>query len=202
LSKTYYQSPFGIAVHPWLTRPDTKFNTDGIFKTGLLLEPSPEVEAFVTFVEAAAQAAFEEETAKMTPGERKKYTLYSPVEKEEDDQGNPTGNYIAHFKQNAIIRRADKTEIIVTIGIKDASGKRDVHKPVFGGSVIRVMYSPRVVKVASSQKAGVRLDFASVQVKKLQESSRGFGAVEGYEEEDNDPRDQNNFDPAEGPTEY
>jgi hypothetical protein len=197
VSKTYFQSPFGIAQHPWLSKADTKFNADGLFKTGLVMPPSSETEAFVDFVKAEAQKAFDEEAEKMTPAERKKYTLYCPVEEEQDDQGNPTGNWVAHFKQNALIKRRDGTEIVVKIGIKDASGKKDVRKPVYSGSELRVMYSPRLVKIASARQVGVRLDFASVQIKVLNSGGpRGFGAVDGYEEELDD-RDQAAFDPAE-----
>lgn len=192
MAKTYYQSPFGIAKFPWITKADTKFNDTGIFKVSLVLTPGPDTEEFVSFVKKEAQRAFDEECEKMTPKERKAFTLYCPVEPEEDDEGHPTGNYIAHFKQNAVIKMRDGTTIDVKIGVKDASGKKDVHKPVFGGSELRVMYSPRPVKVASSHQAGVRLDFASVQIKKLNTSGggHGFGAVEGYEE------DQESFDPA------
>lgn len=195
MSKTYHLSPFGVARHPWLSKADTKFHPDGLYKVELVLAPSKETEAFVDFIKEEAQAAFDAEAEKMTPVERKKFTLYVPVEEELDDQGNPTGNVLAHFKQNALIKRRDGTEINVKVGIKDASGTKEVRKPVYSGSELRVMYSPRPIKMSGTKQAGVRLDFASVQVRKLNSGglSGGFGAVEGYEE------DQSNFDPAEGP---
>lgn len=195
MAKTYYQSPFGIAKFPWITKADTKFNADGIFKVTLVLAPGADTEEFLSFVKKASQTAFDEELEKLTPKDRKAYTLYCPVEPEEDDEGNPTGNYLAHFKQNAHIKMHDGTVIDVKIGVKDASGKKDVRKPVYGGSELRVMYSPRPVKMSSTHQAGVRLDFASVQIKTLQTSGGGggFGAIEGYEE------DQDAFDPGEGP---
>lgn len=194
---TFHISPFGEAEHPWLSKADTKYNPDGLFHTGLILEPGPETDAFVEKVTAASEAAFAEEAEKLTPGERKKFSLYVPVKPEEDAEGNPTGRWVASFKQNRVLKLKDGTTKEITIAIKDASGKRDVHKPVFGGSVIRVMYSMRTAKIASSKEIGVRLDFASVQVKKLATSAgKGFGATEGYHEDELDERDQAAFDPA------
>jgi hypothetical protein len=199
MATTYYQSPFGVARFPWITRADSKYHADNpLYHVDLVMDPSPQVDAFVEFVTAAAQKGFDEETEAMTPKDRKAYKLYIPVVKEEDDQGNETGRWVAKFKQNSIIKRKDGTLIDVKIGVKDAK-LNDITKPVFGGSVLRVMYSTRNSKMTSSKEAGCRLDFASVQVTKLQApEARGFDAVEGYEDDGSDPREQKNFDPAEG----
>lgn len=196
MAKTYFLSPFGAARHPWLNKPDTKYNADGLFKVELEIGPSKEADDWAEGIQAEAQKAFDELSQELTVADRKKYTLYVPVERAVDDQGNETGAWLAHFKQNALIKLRDGTEKAVKIGIKDASGTKDVRKPVFGGSEIRIMYCPRAVKVASARQIGVRLDFASVQVRKLNSGGGGgtFGSVEGYEELDE--RDQANFDPS------
>lgn len=175
---TFYTSPFGEAIHPWINKPDTKFNEDGLFKLGLRLS-GPEADKLKTAIDAAAEAAFDEMTAEMTPGERKKFSVYRPYAEVEDDNGNPTGEIEFDFKQNAKIRLKDGTVKAIKIGIQDSRGK-DVSVQVWGGSILRVMYSMRPIKMAGLKQIGVRLDFSMVQVKKLGSgnSSRGFGAVE------------------------
>lgn len=186
MGKNYYDSPFGIAVHPWINKPDTKFNEDGVYKAGLRLG-GPEAIALKEKVDAQAEAYFNETTAEMTAGERKKWSLYVPYEVEEDDEGNPTGFIVFDFKQNAKIRQKDGSTKDVVIGIKDARNN-DMHKPVFGGSELRIRYSFRGIKMASTKQAGIRLDFAMVQVRKLAQGSGGggFGVVDGYTEDQSD----------------
>lgn len=197
MARDFHTSPFGVAVHPWISKFDTKFNSDGLYHVVLKLEPGKETEAFVDLVRAAAEAAFDEMSQELTPAERKKYSVYYPVVPEEDDQGNPTGNYLANFKQNRIIKFKDGSTKEVTIAVKDAGGKKDVVKEVYGGSVIRVMFTMRNSKIVSARQMGVRLDFSAVQVKELRTSGGGgsrFGSTDGYEE--TDEREQSAFDPG------
>lgn len=182
--KTYEFSPFGVAVHPWLNKPDVKFNADGVYKTGLRLTGTDAIETRDR-VKAASDAYFEETTAEMTPAERKKWSVYYPYEEEEDDQGNPTGAIVFDFKQNAIIKLRSGEVKDIQIALEDAKNN-DMHSPIWGGSVIRTMFSMRGIKMTSGKQAGVRLDFAAVQVKELSKGSggggRGFDVVEGFEE--------------------
>lgn len=138
-------------------------------------------------VDAQALAAFEEITAEMTPGERKKWSVYYPYEELEDDEGNKTGDIVFHYKQNATIRLRDGTTKQVTIGIQDSAGK-DMHKPLFFGTELRAMFAYRAIKMVSTKQAGVRLDFSMVQVLKLGKGGggKGFGAVEGGYVDDGD----------------
>ena len=186
MAKTYYDSPFGIARYPWVNKPDVKFNDDGLYKIGLILEGA-DAEKLRERVDREVEAAFNEKTADLTPGERKKWKTYVPYEVEEDDQGNPTGRVIFDFKQNAKIRLKSGEVKEVKIGLYDSTDK-EMHKPVFGGSEVRVRYSFRAIAVAGTKQAGVRLDFSMVQVRKLSSGTggRGFGSTveDGYVEED------------------
>lgn len=182
MAKTIYKtSPFGVAVHPWLNKPDTKFAAGGagVYQTGLRLEGA-EALKFKEEITAAADAAFAELTEELTPGERKKWSVYYPFEEEEDDAGNPTGAIVFDFKQNAEIRLKDGTTKRVQIGLQDSAGN-DITKPIFGGSTIRLMYSTRAIPMKSNKQAGVRLDFSMAQVLKLVQGGggRGFGKVDG-----------------------
>lgn len=192
MARTYQFSPFGVAVHPWVNKPDVKFNADGVFKTGLRVT-GPEAVTFKEAIDKAAEEAFAEfmtqfEEAGMKPAERKKWALYVPYEAEEDDDGNPTGAIVFDFKQNAKIKLKDGTVKEVSIAIKDAKNN-DMHKAVFPGSIIRTMFAFRPIKMTSAKEAGVRMDFCAVQVKQLAKGSGGganFGEVEGYVEEDDE----------------
>lgn len=197
---TYHTSPFG-EVHgfAYIGKADTEYHPDGLYHFKLAVSRSEEAEAFVDTVTQAAEAYLEEVRSSLPAGEAKKWTLYNPVVPEEDPKtGDPTGRVVATFKQNKVIKFKDGTTKTVVIAVKDASGKKDVRKPVFGGSVVRVMFSMRPSKITTAKQAGVRLDFSAVQVKKLAErAGGGFGAVEdGYHADEYDERDQGAFDPA------
>lgn len=191
-AKHFYDSAFGTAVHPWVNTPDIKFNTDGLFKLGLRLT-GEDATAMKARVDSAAQEAFDDfmsgpDGEKLTPAERKKYSLYVPYEVEEDDNGNPTGAIVFDFKQNATIQIKATGEVKkIVIGIYDATGK-PMKARVWGGSEVRVNYAMRPIPMKSLKQVGVRLDFGRIQVRKLSEGnggSGGFGAVEGYAEDEN-----------------
>jgi hypothetical protein len=180
--KTVYRdSPVGIAVHPWINNPDVKFNAEGLFKSPLLLRGA-DAEKLMESIKKEAEAAFEDLTQEMSPGERKKWKLYLPFQEVEDDQGNPTGDVKFDFKQNAKIKLRDGTTKDVKIAVYDAAGNDIVNcPPIFSGSQLRVRYSMRPIKMVSTKQAGVRLDFSSVQIKKLMggTGAGGFGKLDG-----------------------
>lgn len=199
MAKEYKFSPFGTFNHPWVNKPDTKFNADGVFKCGLVLggkDAQSLKETIAAASEAALERFWETEDGKRIPAkERKQWTVYYPFTEEEDDNENLTGYIEFDFKQNAKIKLKDGTVKDVKVGIKDAQNK-DVHRPVYSGSEGRVMFTMRDIPMKSLKQVGVRLDMAAVQVTKLQDSSGpGFGTVEGgYSESEQahaaDERDQ------------
>lgn len=187
-STPYRISPEGVARYAWVNSPDVKFNADGVFKTDHIVDGAAAVKLKAE-VDAAAEAAFEEGTKDLTPAEKKKWSIFYPYEVEENDDGTPTGRIIFKYRQNAIIRVEGEAKPI-RIAIFDSTDKPTAAK-VFGGSIIRVAYKPRAIKLASAKQWGVRLDFLKVQVVKLAERSDsgtgGFGSVEGgYVEEHHD----------------
>lgn len=181
MARKYKTSPVGETVHPWLNKPDTKFNSDGVFTTGLLLSGAV-AEKLAEELTAEAQAAFDAHMEEKVPAkDRKKWEVYVPFERLEDDDGHPTGVIQFDFKQNATLKSRDGEEIKVQIALKD-SADNDLKKPIFGGSKVRIRYSPRAIVMTGLKQVGVRLDFAAVQVIELaagKGGGGGFGAYEG-----------------------
>jgi len=192
MSTTYHTSPFGIAQHPWLNKADTKYNADGVFKVSLVIGGS-EAQAFKDQLDAEAKAALErfwesDEGKKVAAKDRKSWKVYAPYVADTDDEGNETGYFVFRFKQNQKLKLKDGTTKVLKIGIKDASGKKEVAKPIFGGTELRVMYTLRDIVMKSDKQVGVQLAFGQVQVRKLADTQAGgsFEEVEGYHEADED----------------
>lgn len=192
MSKEYQLSPFGIATgYPWLNKPDTKFNADGVYHVDLMVS-GEEAQTLKDKVDAAAQLAFdayfeEGDGKKIPPKERKAWSVYVPYKEDTDDAGNPTGYIVFDFKQNAKIKLKSGEVKDIMVSLKDAKNN-PVHKPVFGGSELRTMFAFRDIPMKSLKQVGVRMDLAQVQIKKLAASQgRNFGEIEdGYVEEDGD----------------
>ena len=195
MSTTYQNSPFGIAQPvPWLNKADTKYNDDGVFKVKLAIG-GPEALAFKEQTDEAAAAAlanyFETHAdgKKLKPGERKAWKVYVPYAEEKDDTtGEPTGYIVFTFKQNQKLKLKDGSIKVIKIAVMDSTGKKEVTRPVFTGSELRVQFSFRDIVMKSDKEVGVQLAFGRVQVKKLAESGAGggggFDAVDdGYVEE-------------------
>lgn len=180
MAKQSFISPPFAGIHPWINNPDTKYNKDGLFHVKGIIEPGEAQDLHRKRMDDAAQAAFEDMTKDMTPAQKKKAVLYVPYEMEEDDEGNPTRNMIVEFKQNATIKLKDGSTKKVRIGVVD-SQDNPTKASVFGGDIIRVMYTLRPIKIASTNAFGVRADFAQVQIVRKGEggTTRKFGAVDG-----------------------
>lgn len=175
----FFIGPIGEFIHPWVNKPDTKFNADGLFQTGHIVS-GPEAEELADKIEAASKTALAEHIDGMKPGEAKKWNLYLPFERLEDDEGEPTGQIQFNYKQNAKITKKNKEVVDVRINIVDADAE-PTDALVFNGAEGRVSFSMRPIVMSSAREVGVRLDFAGVQVTKLapRKSSSGFGKVEG-----------------------
>lgn len=182
---SYHISPIGELRHPWLNRADTKYNDDGLYHTDLIIGGKA-AEDLAKKIEEAAKAALAEHVQEMKPGEAKKWELYVPFERlEDDDTGEPTGDISFTFKQNAKIKSKKEPSGFKEVKIELRDSKDNViDVNVWDGSEGRIMFTMRPIIMVSSKQAGVRLDFAKVQITKLVQGGgggRGFGEVdEGY----------------------
>ena len=146
-----FVTPKGTAQYPWLTKPDTKFSEEGVFKVSLAV-PEGEAKAFAKAIQDAFVAEY---------GQQKLAKAHMPFKK--DDSGNIVFNFKSKLKPR----------------LYDASGKPitgDVS--VGGGSVIKV--SGAFGPYNKGANTGVALYLNAVQIINLVEfSSSPFGAEEG-----------------------
>jgi hypothetical protein len=146
-----FVTPKGVAQYPWLTKPDTKFSEEGVFKVSLAI-PEGEAKGFAK----ACQDAFVAEY-----GQQKLAKAHMPFKKDEN------GNIVFSFKSKLKPR------------LYDAAGKpikEDVS--VGGGSTIKV--SGAFGPYNKGANTGVALYLNAVQIIDLVEfSSSPFGAEEG-----------------------
>lgn len=178
MSNKYAFTPKGTARFPWVNKPDTKFNAEGVYKVDLVLD-GQDASDLRAKVDAAVEAAYTEITKDMTPKEAKSYKIAAPYEVEEDDEGRPTGNTVFKFRQNAKIKMKSGETKDIQIAIKD-SKNRDTKEPIFGGSIVKLAYTTRPYKAASSKTISVRLDFFAVQL--IQKGNAGSGISFAEEE--------------------
>lgn len=185
-------TPKGVAKYPWLKKPDTRFNPNGVFQVKLIIEQN-EAAPLCELLDARAQAAYDKavEDAK-TPQIKKAIKLNAPYAPEFDAEGNETGRVEFRFKTNAT---ADIKGETVNFAPKcfDAKGKEMPMPNVYGGSEIKVNFTPAPYYNAATKTAGVSLRMNAVQVIKLvtggggDASSFGFAEEEGFEFADEKP---------------
>jgi hypothetical protein len=174
-----FTTPKGIAKYPWLSKPDTQFNPTGVYKVSLLIPKANARELIDKLDTAAGEALTEARANAKSPAIAKQITLAPCYHIETDDEGEETGNIEFRFKQNALVKFQDGTTKEMKPFIFDAQGKQmQVCPNVYGGSVLRINFSPVGYYNASSKSAGVSLRMNAVQIMELVTgggSAAGFG---------------------------
>jgi hypothetical protein len=198
----YGTTPKGVAVFPWLTKPDTKFHSDGQYKTGLRLteaEAAPfkaAILAEVAKVKAETEKFLKAKAASAESGKDKlKYRnalsdlkVHYPFVETVDDDGEPTGELEFKFSTSAVIKNADGSVRSKSIDIFDAKKQRIRPASIFAGSVLRIAYALSPYYIPGTNTVGVALYINAVQVIELvsaagkgaRADSFGFSEEEGY----------------------
>lgn len=180
-------TPAGRASYPYLVEPDTKFDAEGKYKVDLVLDgDAPETQAFVASIRKALDD-WKADAAK----EGRKITQWNdlPIKEETNENGEPTGNIIvrtARAASGTSRKTGQKWEKPLPLFDEDL---REHKGGVGPGSIIKV--SADLLKYQSSNKGGVRLSLAGVQVLKAMgggddPESLGFGTPDhaGFTPED------------------
>ena len=175
IQKEIITTETGVALYPWLTKPDTKYSEEGEYKVNLILSKENAAPIIKTIV-----GVFEDNYKEQLKIQKKQTLVKAvpPFSEELDDNGKPTGNIIFKFKSKAAYKPA----------IFDAKGNPLIDPPIWGGSEIKVnavLYPYN----SPMQGAGVSLKIRAVQVIALVEGSEGasrfgFGETDGYNVKD------------------
>ena len=171
-------TPRGIAVYPWLNRPDTKFSPDGDFKVTLKVEAKEAAPLIEKLDEALTK--YQEQQAKVDP-KIGRYSITPPYEEELDDQGNLTGNYLFKFKQKAKIHTKDGRVIDMKVALVDAS-RAPTSVNVGGGSEIKIAATVFPYAMSTTKSIGLSLRPSAVQILSL--VSNQSNVVSLFEDED------------------
>lgn len=188
----------GIADHPHLTVPDTKFNAKGVYKTGLVLsgEAAQTTKAAIDALVDEAYAS-DEMKAKLAPEDYKKAVKYYPYEIDEDGEGNPTGFIKFNAKQNATIPLKEKDPKTGKMfkdmkpRIADTDNKTVKKVDIWSGSELNLIVVPRAIVINPPKlpkgmpqppyQIGIQLALAGVQIVNLKTGGEGaqFRKIEG-----------------------
>lgn len=191
----------GIARFAWLNKPDTKFDSAGVYKTDLILSPEVAEPLIARFekMREAAMADFQQEKK----GKRAKEADL-PIRPELDEDGNETGNYVAKVKMKAsgVAKRTGKAWSR-KLPLFDSVGSQ-TNARVGGGSDIICCVMPKAWSNAKGE-CSVTMYLEAVQVMRAAGGSAqdagafGFKAQEGgfvapTDDEDTPPFDASDED--------
>ena len=157
-----FTTPKGIAQYPWLSKPDTKFNEEGVYKVDLIIPKADAIpllkqinEVFAENVDKETKRAKGQDVVKAKP----------PYWEELDDAKQPTGNVVLRLKSK------------YKPAVFDAKGIPMVDSSIWGGSELKVngTIAPYFTSIIG---AGVSLRLSAVQV--IQYVEGGSGGAEGF----------------------
>lgn len=192
--KVYITTPPGIAVYPWLNRPDTKFDaTKGGSYHVKLRMPIESLAKTMEQLDALAEQAFNDakETIKSEKKNKwaeklKKLSRFVPYSIILDDDGNETDQVEIGAKMHAIVSIPNKDPFTQKPTIFDAAGKELTKAPaIYGGSTLKFNAVVTTFHNAATDQAGVSLRLRAVQIIKLVSgggataANCGFGVEEG-----------------------
>ena len=179
---TTLTTPRGIAVYPHLNEPDTKFDSQrakgGEWHVDLRI-PEEQALPIVEKLESTLKEWMKVKNAEQKEAKRKPYKRFNtPWEQIEDEEGNPTGDYLFKFKRGA--QWTDRDGNLRTNKIEFVDAQRQtigkMTDIIGGGSELCIHFSVR--GWASPLGISVALDILKVQVVKLASHEGGGGGGE------------------------
>ena len=164
-----FTTPVGVANYPYISKPDTQFDAEGVYKVTLAV-PEDEAKPVIELINAELLAGVK--AIKESKPKTKFKSAPLPYAKELDDDGNETGNVLIKFKSKAAYKPS----------VFDAKNNPMVNHNIWGGSEIKVNGAIAFYSSPSIGQ-GVTLRLRAVQVIQYVEGSDGAGKF-NFEEED------------------
>jgi len=165
VAKKLLTTPKGVAVYPHLSKPDTKFNKNGVYTVKLRLEGA-EALAFAKQINAVAKIKVEE--LRTEKGAKKVKAADLPISRETDKDGTETGALVFSFKMNATGKNKAGEVFTRQPAIFNAQGVPDKTMRIGGGSTIRVSYELVPYDRVSTETKGMFLAGASLRLYAVQ----------------------------------
>ncbi|MFM7027805.1 MAG: hypothetical protein ACKOXK_03905 [Chakrabartia sp.] len=195
-------TPKGTAIYPSLTRPDTKFDPEGVYKVKLALDADdPAVQAFRKrvddMVDAEYDAVVEQLKADGKAALAAKWTKKSPFTAEEDaNTGEETGRLLINTKMKASGVTKEGRRWERKPDLFDATGRKLTNPPVVGGGS-ELKLSVELYPFAGSTDRTVSLSFRlnAAQIIKLVQFGARDAAGFGFEAEEGDAIEEENNTP-------
>lgn len=186
-------TPRGTARYPWLTKPDTKYSAEGVYKVQLVLDGA-DAAALRDEIDAAIERSVAE-AQEQVAGKRNRKGKPIVVEAADppytvetaDNTDTPTGRIFFSFKVPAVGRSSKTGETWSNRPRIVDANNRPCPPALYigGGSVIRVAYAMSPWFRATDNAAGVSLRLRQVKLLKLVEPGDA-SAVFGDDDYDDD----------------
>ena len=166
---------FGEAIYPYLTSPDTQYNTNGVYQVKLKVTKE-EAQTDISIINKLISELVAEQHKK-TPGVTA-LIRRAPVPYTNNEDGTVTFK----FKLNATgVNKTTKQPFTQKPNLVDHElNAIPDDKNIYGGSIIRVNYEPIPFNVATTG-LGVTLRLKGVQVKQLVQGQSNLGGFEKVE---------------------
>lgn len=187
MAKNIKHTPVGVAEYPRITgAPDTKFDTDGVYRVKVRFDNPADVADILAEVDAAVKAKMEEAKAERAEAKKKEpKKAFKPLKFADSSivTNEETGAVTISFKMKASgVSKKTGNPWTRKPAVFDAAGKplaADVQ--VGGGSKVKVAYELSTFSTAIGVGASLRLE--AVQVIELVQFGQGDATYFGFKNE-------------------
>ena len=188
--KVTYQkaiTPKGTLIYPWLTKPDTKFNPVGEYRTTLAI-PAENCEEFTKKLDKILEDFYKQSVEEAKPQDKKKIEKEEPYQPQYDDDGNETGVFLFKAKLKAELTSKSGETFKQTVKLFDAQGNPlPTSVSPYGGTQAKLSVEIIPYLMPATKKCGLSLRLKAVQVLQLVSGSGGgnadsfgFGKEDGF----------------------
>jgi len=165
-----FVSPVGELVYPWVSKPDVRFDPEGVYQTKLLL-PFEGAQELIAKLEGVLHSFIQT----LDVAKQKTYKPVPVYEEELNEAGEPTGNVLFKMKLKAVVTPKNGESFTQAPIIKDAITDEVITDPVYGGTMARIKGQIVPYTNAMNKTAGVTLRLRAVQVHELVSGSGSGG---------------------------
>jgi len=200
--RSNFTTPKGAARFPSLLEPDTAFDGNGEYHTGIVLDPSdPEVDKIVSKIHELTDEWYSAVYNALPKKDKGKAYKHVSIEDEYDENDEPTGNIIFKFRQKAVIKDKNGNEKNMMPPLFGLDKKTWEGGTVRGGATIKVAFQTWPYYVNATGMCGLKFRIRGIQIIEnsgVTPDALGFDdetdGTEDYEEETPDTPNEEDED--------